>query len=504
MSPPTRRVLVLGLDGGTFDLLDPLVAAGKLPFLAGRLREGVSAPLASVFPPKTIPAWYSFATGLDPGQLGIYGFTEPDGGPGRSKLVQTFRPAEAIWDHLSRRGRSVGILNFPLRAPYPVNGFFVPGMFGDVPETYPAGLYRQIQRGLGERYLPELPTYREADREAWIHLARRGVEQRATVAERLIAQYRPDFLFVLFRETDRIEHQHWAELDRPVAEIPDELVAFWRSVDRACAAIEAAFRAEGGPALTLIISDHGHGPAGTDFFTNRWLLERGYLRFRRRPGAGRRQLVSRLLMGLDRFGPTRRLLQPVVEKLRGGPRREQLAQLVAGDASFEALAGQIDWRRSVAYSYPVPEGIYLNPYNPELTPERKRALVAELRGELARFPGAQIEALEPAELYDGSVRGNAPALLLRINGLATESRMDFSYPRTLLERRPGYFYGTGIHRLHGILIGWGDGVVAAPRRAEAYSLLDIAPTVLEAMGSPVPSHLAGRSFAATLGAAAGG
>src|SRR5580700_7091486 len=123
MVPPRRRFLILGLDGGTFDLLDPLMAAGELPFLARLAKTGLHAPLRSVFPPKTIPAWYSFATGLDPGSLGIFGFTEPNGGPGRSRIVQSFRPNEAVWDHLSRRGVPVGVINFPLRAAYPIHGF---------------------------------------------------------------------------------------------------------------------------------------------------------------------------------------------------------------------------------------------------------------------------------------------------------------------------------------------------------------------------------------------
>src|SRR4029077_11042629 len=102
MAGARRRFLVLGLDGGTFDLLDPLMAAGELPFLRSLVRGGFRAPMASVYPPQTIPAWYSFATGLDPGSLGIFGFTEPDGGPGKSRIVQTFRPAQAFWDLLSR------------------------------------------------------------------------------------------------------------------------------------------------------------------------------------------------------------------------------------------------------------------------------------------------------------------------------------------------------------------------------------------------------------------
>ncbi|HTT26156.1 MAG TPA: alkaline phosphatase family protein, partial [Thermoplasmata archaeon] len=131
MISPRRRVLVLGLDGGTFDLLDPWMRAGELPYLRSLVERGFRAPLRSVFPPKTIPAWYCFATGADPGELGVFGFTEPNGSPGTSRIVQTFRPHEAFWDHLSRRGVTVGVLNFPLRAAYPIHGFVVPGMLAD-------------------------------------------------------------------------------------------------------------------------------------------------------------------------------------------------------------------------------------------------------------------------------------------------------------------------------------------------------------------------------------
>src|SRR5262249_24407035 len=110
MPSSPNRILVLGLDGATFDLLDPLMAAGELPSLRSVRDPGPGARLASVFPPMTIRAWYSFATGQDPGGLGVFGFTEPDGGPGRSRIVQSFRPAEAIWDRLSRNGVPVGVL----------------------------------------------------------------------------------------------------------------------------------------------------------------------------------------------------------------------------------------------------------------------------------------------------------------------------------------------------------------------------------------------------------
>lgn len=497
MPSPRRRVLVLGLDGGTFDLLDPLMKAGALPFLSSLAQKGLRAPLASVYPPKTIPAWYSFATGLDPGTLGIFGFTEPDGGPGKSRIVQTFRPAEAVWDHLSRRGVSVGVLNFPLRSGYPIHGFVVPGMLSENPPTYPKELRASLEGALGEPLLPELPAYRGADRDAWMSLATRGVEQRGHSAEILCAQYRPEFLFVLFRETDRIQHQHWTELSGPAPKLGDDLLAFWRSVDAACARIDAAFRAAGGPAVTLVISDHGHGAAKADFFTNRWLAQEGYLRFKNGGTSRRRRLVARALLASERFGLSRRIVRVFADRLRGGRKRESVGKFLAGEASFESMADRIDWEKTVAFSYPVPEGIYLNRYNRTLTDGQKSDAVREIRRRLETYDEAHIEVYEPGEIYTGTNFLQAPALLLKIDDLSTEPRMDFSYPEPMLRNRPGFFYGSGVHRMNGILIVGGDGV--RPQvETEARSLLDVAPTILETMDIPVPPGMTGRSFAPLL------
>jgi predicted AlkP superfamily phosphohydrolase/phosphomutase len=487
------RVLVLGLDGGTFDLLDPLARSGVIPFLAARMSSGMRAPLESVFPPKTIPAWYSFATGQDPGSLGIFGFTEPNGGPGKSQLVQTFRPAEAVWDRLSRQGHTVGVLGFPIRSGYPINGFIIPGMLGDAPPAYPADLRATVEKALGEPWVPELPAYRESERASWMALAEAGVRQRSAASEVLIQQYRPDFLFVLFRETDRIEHQHWTDLSRPIHQWPADLVSFWRAVDRACARIDSSFRSVGEPAVTMVVSDHGHGPAKSDFFTNRWLHDHRYLVFRNGGEGTRRRWLARALLLLDRFPPTRGLVAALADRVRGGGPTEQFGRWLGGDASFEAMAQRIDWERTVAFSYPVPEGIYLNWRNPSLTPERARGVVDRIRSELSEEGCARIEAYEPREIYDGERLDRAPALLLKIDEFATEPRMDFSYPEAFLPGRPGFFYGSGVHRMQGVLIASGPGV----RRGGSgrpFRLLDVAPTVLELMGVSVPAGMKGQPF----------
>jgi predicted AlkP superfamily phosphohydrolase/phosphomutase len=498
MPPARRRVLVLGLDGGTFDLLDPLMQNGTLPFLKSLAERGLRAPLASVYPPKTIPAWYSFATGLDPGSLGVFGFTEPDGGPGKSRIVQSFRPAEAVWDHLSRRGIPVGLINFPLRSGYPIHGFVIPGMLTDNPPTYPVALRASLEGSLGEPLLRELPAYRETDRASWMALATHGVAQRARSSELLCEQYKPEFLFVLFRETDRIQHQHWTELAGGAGAVGSDLVAFWKGVDAACERIDTAFRAAGGPAVTLVVSDHGHGPALADFFTNRWLAQEGYLVFKNGGAGGRRRTVSRLLLASEKIPPARWVVHAIADRLRGRSGRERIAKFLAGEASFESMAARIDWDRTTAYSYPVPEGIYVNRYNRSITPEQSTQVIAEIRQKLGAFPDAHIETYVPSEIYAGHLLEQAPSILLKIDDLGTEPRMDFSYPEPMLRDRPGFFYGSGVHRMNGILIASGEGV---PAKVEGTprSLLDLAPTILETMDVPVPAGLFGHSFASLLG-----
>jgi predicted AlkP superfamily phosphohydrolase/phosphomutase len=500
MNRSSRRVLVLGLDGGTFDLLDPLFEAGELPYLRSLVRKGVRAPLRSVYPAKTIPAWYSFATGRDPGELGVFGFAEPADDPCRSRLIRSFRPAEAVWDRLSRRGTKVGVVNFPVLSGYPLHGFVLPGMLAEGAATYPRELRAEVEAELGEKYPGELPAFREAERDAWVVRVTENIRQRAEAAAGLAERHRPGFLFALFRETDRLEHQLWSELDRPVARIPTDLLAFWRTIDAACEKVDRAFRSAGGPAVTLVISDHGHGPIRSDFLTNRWLERERFLFFRRRPRAfAVRDVVGRLALAAQRLPLGVRLSRAVADRLHDR-RLGGLAGLFGG-ASFEQSSAEIDWRRTVAFSYPIPEGIYLNPFNPELTPARRAATIEEIRHRLESFPEAKIEVFRPQELYRGSNLEKAPALLIRVDGMETEPRMDFAYASALIRDRPSFFYGCGTHRMNGILLGAGDGVPSGSSLGPR-GLLDLAPTILEIMGAEVPGTLAGRSFAASLGMAA--
>ena len=86
-----NKVLIIGIDGGTFDIIKPLVNAGKLPAMGRMIREGCHGILRSTIPPVTAPAWASFLTGKNPGKHGAYDFTYRKAGSYEQKVIDRTR-----------------------------------------------------------------------------------------------------------------------------------------------------------------------------------------------------------------------------------------------------------------------------------------------------------------------------------------------------------------------------------------------------------------------------
>jgi len=74
----THRVIVLGFDGLDPKLLKDGIDAGRLPHFASLANSGSFQPLATTEPPQSPVAWSSFATGLNPGDHGIFDFLNRD------------------------------------------------------------------------------------------------------------------------------------------------------------------------------------------------------------------------------------------------------------------------------------------------------------------------------------------------------------------------------------------------------------------------------------------
>jgi predicted AlkP superfamily phosphohydrolase/phosphomutase len=108
-----KKLLVIGFDGATFDLIEPFVKKGVLPHFSRVLPGGTAAPLQSVIPPVSAPAWVSMVTGKNPGKHNIYGFQD-----GKGNMVNsTFRKSKAVWNVLDEHGKRSIIVKVPVTNP---------------------------------------------------------------------------------------------------------------------------------------------------------------------------------------------------------------------------------------------------------------------------------------------------------------------------------------------------------------------------------------------------
>ena len=74
------KLLVIGLDGATWDLIGPWADSGELPLFKKLRDEGAWGPLRSVTPNLTPPGWTTAFTGVNPGKHGVFDFFSLDPG----------------------------------------------------------------------------------------------------------------------------------------------------------------------------------------------------------------------------------------------------------------------------------------------------------------------------------------------------------------------------------------------------------------------------------------
>ena len=281
-----RKLLILGLDGLSPELLEELVGEGLMPNLASMLEEGVFSRLRSTVPPNSCPAWPCMATGKNPGKVGIFDLLHKDGYSMRPVSSRMMR-AEPIWHILSRSGIRVGVMNVPgTYPPEHVGGFMVTGMLTPSSREclYPRGLRRALRKSLDD-YPIDLIPWGYFDDLKLIKDAISVSQKRAELAIRLLRLTRPSFLFLVFTTPDRLLHFLWRYIDPSFddfwtprgEEVREALKRYWRGLDALIGAIVEVF----GPGLTFVVSDHGFGPRRATFFINEWLRENGLLRLRR-------------------------------------------------------------------------------------------------------------------------------------------------------------------------------------------------------------------------------
>jgi len=134
-APGTRPVVVLvGLDGADWSLIDPLIDQGKLPLFKELKEKGAWGTLRTATPAKSPVIWTSIATGKTKEKHGVVDFRATrTNSRGRHPLSSSLDIREPmLWEMLGERGRRSVLVNWYLSfPPQPLLGVNVSDFFAN-------------------------------------------------------------------------------------------------------------------------------------------------------------------------------------------------------------------------------------------------------------------------------------------------------------------------------------------------------------------------------------
>ena len=291
----SERVLIIGLDGAVWRVLDAMIEAGRMPNLKALVDGGAAGNLRSTVPPITVPAWSSFMTGKNPAKHGIYEFlVREEGSYNERPISARSRRARTIWRILTDAGKKVVCLNVPTTyPPEEVNGVMVSGFLtpsGARDFVTPNSLLPEIEEKFGPYYLymkTKITGTAMSDEAVRTLLddCRQMLDYKTKVATWLAERERPDVLITHVWGTDRLQHELWDILDPThpasdagkVARNKAAVEDYYEFLDGKIGELRAAM---GEDVHTVIMSDHGFGPIYKIIDLNWWLYENGFLAFK--------------------------------------------------------------------------------------------------------------------------------------------------------------------------------------------------------------------------------
>lgn len=271
-----KKVIVIGIDGATWKLLDQMVEKKLLPNIQFLLENGVHGELISTIPPVTGPAWVSFATGTNPGKHGCYDFLLPNKSlkkviPITSKNIRD----KTFYEILDDDHKKCILINLPCSYPPRIKEPVITCILTQGNEfIFPNTLIKEIPELKEYRITPDMKLREKEDITGYVNDIRKLEKNRFDCAKKLFEKDW-DMFFLLFSGIDWIQHVMYDKLFS--GKLPDdsEALSAFKEIDEY---IGWFVKNAGENADIVFLSDHGFSVYKRIFFVNSWLKEEGYLK----------------------------------------------------------------------------------------------------------------------------------------------------------------------------------------------------------------------------------
>lgn len=475
------KVLIVGLDGASWEILSLLIDNGSMPYLKGLVDNGASGILRSAIPPVTACAWTTFQTGVNPGKHGIIDFRSFDPTTKQLRLVNASDiKMKTIWELAGEHKKKVIAINVPLTyPPKKVNGIIVGGMLSpkaDERMVYPREIYNKFMKKEGYRItVGRLEQQALMPLKDFIDEAIEVEEKRFSFAKKLMKEYEWSLFMVHNQTMDHIQHLFYSYLN-PASENYDEkknkdIVRFYEASDRFLREIAEE---AGEEAAIILMSDHGASEVSHYVNVNAWLLKKGYL------ALTYKQILAHMITLIRRWDKA-----SILKRILG---RFVKRDALIAEINRNLSNNFVNWQRSRAFM--VNGCIWGNIYCPRR--EALPGLIEDLKIWRNPVNGENIikNIYKKDEIFSGPHVEFLPDLFL-------EPHKGYSFYAPLIKNMEMFHKADskrydliGTHDINGIFVMRGRGV--ALRKGIYADIVDVAPTVLSLLKVPIPNYMDGR------------
>ncbi|MFQ6119999.1 MAG: alkaline phosphatase family protein [Methanosarcinales archaeon] len=487
------KVLVIGLDGATWDLIRPWAENGILPNLNFLRKNGVYGNLTSTIPPVTVPAWISFVTGKNPGKIGCYDFLTP------RKSLNNLRPitskdihGKTFYEILDENGKKCIILNLPGTYPPRIKEIVITSLLTQGDNfIFPPELIHEIPQLKNWRLVSDRSLYVNGKIIEYINDFIQLEKTRFEGAKELLKKKPWDFFFLLFNGTDALQHIMYDK----IKEKKGDVVKLYKEIDE-----YIGWFINNVPKDTniLVISDHGFRVYKKTFFINGWLRKEGYLKIKGRVKS--RTIRHRSEMETENAISKRiniklpifllnyyTWIYPVYAKLRKILPIELRTDVAQPDSNSSIAYCTSDPASNFGYIYINDKKRFIDGIVSEKNYETYRDEIINKLKKLKDPKTSETvikKVWKKEEIYFGSKLTTAPDIILEAN---EKYYVTYSPPITK------YFDDRIVHNKHtrnGIFIAFGLDL------KKGYNLdikiYDLAPTILFMFDIPIPKDMDGR------------
>ncbi len=487
------KVIVIGLDGATWDLIKPWADEGKLPTFKYLMENGAWGVLESTIPPLSPSAWVSIYTGCKPSKHGIFGFVK------RKEKSYFYRPifskdvnVPTVWEILSEFGlKSVVINALFMYPPKPINGILITGL--GTPSRESDFVYPKSYR---EFILENFPKYDvdfnedlllvSNNAKVFVNRIKEVTEEQIRMTRYFVKNEEWNFLFSIFRALDVIQHYFWEDKQL--------IYSFYKSFDEFIGNLLVDLKDKN--FVLFIVSDHGFAPVKKYFCVNNWLKQIGLLKTikRRRKSLITAESIKKVLLKLG--------MRNLVWKLKRNKMLEKLLKIVPSEELD--YVHEIKWNETKAYFYEGSGGII----NVNLAGREPSGIVKMKEYDsIVKYIVSKLEELKDPEtgekivekvytkkeLFNTNDEKLPDIFILMKDGYEAVAYNKIDGKSIFTPPIHGRIARPANHHINGIFVAYGRNVVNK-RLEDKIKVWDVATTILYILGVPKIAHMDGRTL----------